>query len=116
MTSDLDRMARQRCLVAALAAQIDATTLATRLPALFRALKDGVTTSINLDDLSAWTALAQRVQHAPELLIGLASASQQRPDYDSIHAQVQAAIDSASAPSASPTPASPGSSGTTAPC
>lgn len=116
LTSDLDRMARQRCLVAALAAQIDATTLATRLPALVGALKGGVTTSIDVNDLSAWTALAHRVQHAPMMLVGLAATSQRQPDYDSIRDQVQADLRATSSPTSSSTSPRPAGDGTTASC
>jgi LCP family protein required for cell wall assembly len=61
-SSDYDRMARQRCLVSALARQVDAGTVAARLPALIGALRGDVLTSVTLSDLPRWVALLQRIR------------------------------------------------------
>jgi LCP family protein required for cell wall assembly len=61
-TDDNDRMARQKCLVTALARQVDAGAVAARLPALVGALRGSLLTSVALADLPRWVALLQRIR------------------------------------------------------
>ncbi len=60
-SSDPDRMRRQRCLVAALAAQLDWGRIAGSYPQVLKALGDGVRTSIPVQDLPTWARLAALV-------------------------------------------------------
>jgi LCP family protein required for cell wall assembly len=57
-SSDYDRMQRQRCLVAALAAQLDWSRIAGSYPQLLKALGDSVRTTIPAQDLPRWAQLA----------------------------------------------------------
>jgi hypothetical protein len=54
-------MRRQRCLVAALAAQLDWGRIAGSYPQVLKALGDGVRTSIPVQDLPTWARLAALV-------------------------------------------------------
>ncbi len=60
-SSDDDRMQRQRCLVAALGAQLDWGRIASSYPQLLKALGDNVRTSIQAADLPTWARLAELV-------------------------------------------------------
>ena len=101
MTSDIDRMGRQRCLLAALVDQVDAGTLATRLPRLLTALKGSLTTSLDVDALSDWVSLAARVRQAPITLLGLGSGPGLAPDYPAIRESVRRALAGAPTPTSS---------------
>jgi len=64
-TSDYDRMRRQRCLLGALAAQVNARRLLRAFPKLVRTAKRDISTNIPLDQLPALIGTAG--QHRPKV-------------------------------------------------
>ncbi len=95
-TDDYDRMARQRCLVAAFAQQLDGGQVARRLPDLAAALRESLDTSIALSDLEAWGDLARRVRAAGEirsLILRPGVIDPTRPDVDRIRSLVAGGLD-----------------------
>ena len=116
-TSDYDRMRRQRCVIAAVAAQTSPVTVARHFPSIAKALKDNMSTGIPLSDLQAWVDLATRIQGATTTSLAFTDdviASRVNPDYDLIHEQVRKAITASeknpttvtatASPTAGPTP------------
>ncbi len=69
-TSDYDRMARQRCLITALADQIDAASLVRGLPGLLTAVEENVRTDIPIESLPELIRLAGVVDAAGAIQIG----------------------------------------------
>jgi len=108
-----DRMNRQRCLVNAAVKQYSVLDLARAFPQLAASAEQDVSTDIPAGRLSAFVELGQKVKEAPlrtlsfnEPLISTGS-----PDYEQIHALVQAALvppaPAPASPSPTPTPTTP---------
>lgn len=93
-TSDFDRMRRQRCLISALARQVDAGSVAARLPQLLATLRGDLSTTIPLDDLPRWAKLAARIREArvTSLVLDDTAINTVRPDIAAIHRMVTAAL------------------------
>ncbi len=93
-SSDYDRMARQRCLIAAVTQQINPVKVASSFPELAAAIQDNISMSIRTDDLSAWVTLAQRVQKGQvrSLPFVEGTISTVNPDFDRIHTMVERAL------------------------
>jgi len=110
-TDDYDRMRRQRCLLVALARQIDPAALAARLPGLARTLSDGLRTSIPLQELPRWVLLGQRVRDADavgELALVPPLVDPQHPDPAAIRLAVEAAVQGRDGgPAGAPGPSAP---------
>jgi LCP family protein required for cell wall assembly len=94
-TSDYSRMARQKCLLRAIADQADPTTVLTRFNGLARAAKRAVATDIPRDMLPALTELSlkvkagaqiQSLQFVPPMIYP------GRPDFPLIRQKVNAAL------------------------
>jgi phage gpG-like protein len=87
-------MGRQRCLLAALAQQVDGTTLARNWPKVARALRDEMQTSVAATDLPAWAGLAGRVRNGTmrSLVLTDEVVSTARPDVARIRAQVASGL------------------------
>lgn len=99
-TSDYDRMARQRCLVAAMIAQVDPVGLLTRLSGLLDVLETHLTTDLPVDlvpDLVRLAALVEAgeirsIGFDPTWGLGRNSAGYPIPDVDRIRAAVHQTI------------------------
>jgi sigma54-dependent transcription regulator len=112
-------MARQRCLIGAVAEQADPLKLAQRFPALAAAIRKNISMSISLKDLGAWAELATRVQKGQvrslPFVEGLINTV--HPDFDRMHQLVQKALTAPppkkSTPTKKPTTGTPGSTPTT---
>ena len=113
-TNDYDRMRRQRCVLAALAAQADPGTLAAHFPAIARAAQRNIRTDIALGDLDAWVELARRVQAASVTSLPFTDdvVDTVNPDFPKLHRLVRRTLAAASGstPGSSSGPSS-GSSG-----
>ena len=109
-SSDEDRMRRQRCVLAAITRQLDPISVARAFPALAAALRGHVSTTIRVQDLGAWAALAMKMRVASlrSLVLDGSVIDPARPDIRAIHALVARAIGaepaSAGTPAASRTP------------
>ncbi len=122
-SSDYDRMNRQRCVIGALAKQVDPVTAIKAFPALASTAKENLQTDIPQDQLSAWVDLALRIKDAKirSLPINDSVVTYGNVDYDKIHRLVQQAINPAPAATstAAPTPSTavpaPSASATAAP-
>jgi LCP family protein required for cell wall assembly len=99
-TDDFSRMRRQRCMLAALARQVNPTTLLTRLPDLLKVAQDNIATDIDTSQLALWSELGNRVQKSKirSLPFTYKIFDNTRPDYEWVHAYVLHAIDPASNP------------------
>lgn len=94
-SSDYERMARQRCVMTAMVNQLDPRTLLARFQQIAAATKDVVSTNLPDEDLPTFAELGlaakeqpiESVQFVPPLI------DPAYPDYDRIHALVQAALD-----------------------
>lgn len=71
LSSDYDRMARQRCFLTALAAQADVPSLLRALPTLFDIIQANVSTDIPLDALPDLIRLVGDVDATGALAVGL---------------------------------------------
>jgi LCP family protein required for cell wall assembly len=69
-SDDYDRMARQRCFLAAMAAQADATSILTSLPSLLNTIQDNVATDIPLDALPSLIELLPKLKPTESLVLG----------------------------------------------
>jgi LCP family protein required for cell wall assembly len=92
-TSDYDRMHRQQCLLTALSEQVDAGKVVANLPQLAKALRQNLATSIEVDDLPAWTDLATRMRKAQIRQVGLVPPDRTDPDFAAIRRQVAELLD-----------------------
>lgn len=97
-SSDYDRMARQRCVLAALAEQVGALDLLTAVPRLADALEAHVTTDVPVDLLPALVRVAGNIHSAdvltlrfvpPDYTRGTDSRGQPIPDVPAIHGSVE---------------------------
>jgi LCP family protein required for cell wall assembly len=91
-TDNYDRMARQGCLVTALSRQVDAKKLVKAYPALAKALRKNLATSILVSDLTKWTQLAGKLRTAKIQQVGLGIEDADEPDFTAIRQQVSAAL------------------------
>ena len=100
-TNDYDRMARQRCLLAAVAGQLDTFTILRSFPDLVPVIENNVVTDIPLDALPDLIELIARVDIAealtvgftpPEWIAGRTPSGHPIPDIVKIRAAVQQAI------------------------
>lgn len=101
-STDYDRMARQRCVLAAVAEQAQPGRLARAFPALAASAERNIVTDVRAGELEAFVELALRVQDASirSLSFDRDVITPEDPDFDAIHAFVQEAID----PEATSTP------------
>lgn len=99
-SNDYDRMGRQRCLLAAVADQVEPLSLFAHLPDLLHAVEDNVTTDIPLSKIPYIVNLAPIVSSDRMVVIGFDRAFRDgrtangliRPDVGAIHAAVQSAL------------------------
>lgn len=68
--SDYERMARQRCLLGALAREADVSTLLRSYPELIRQLTDSLLTDVPRDDLPALIEMLDKVDFADVVVLG----------------------------------------------
>uniref|UniRef100_UPI00117ABA4E LCP family protein n=1 Tax=Kineosporia sp. R_H_3 TaxID=1961848 RepID=UPI00117ABA4E len=103
-SDDYDRMRRQRCLLGALADQVDPTVVLVRGPQLLTALRDHVSTTVDLRDLPAWVGLLDRVRDARvrSLTLDLPVLDDGSPDTAGSRAAVAAALAAGTVPTAGP--------------
>lgn len=99
-SNDYSRMARQRCVLTALAGQIDPLSVLPRLGDLLDTVKEHVTTDISPDQIPALVNLAPLLSSDRVLVVGFdrgyrlgtVADGSARPDVDRIRAAVQQAI------------------------
>lgn len=105
LADDFDRMRRQRCMVGALARQVNPLTMLRRYPALAKVAKDNIQIDIPMAQLPAWADLVTRVQKGTIRSLPFTSSiiNVTRPDYPKIHRLVEDALDPA-AGTPTPTP------------
>lgn len=94
-TDDFSRMRRQRCMLAALARQVNPTTLVTKLPAILQVAQSNIATDIDLSQLGLWSELANRVQQGKIRSLPFTHKifDNTKPDYAWVHQYVAHAID-----------------------
>jgi LCP family protein required for cell wall assembly len=111
-SSDYERMVRQRCVIGDITQQADPVQLARSFPELAHSLQNDITTSIKLDDLSAWVTLLLRVKsaHVRSLPFTDANINPGRPDFDYIQTKIQKALTSPTPSKAKPAATSNGTS------
>lgn len=114
--ADFSRMQRQSCLVNAVIAQADPTTMATRYEAIAQAAGDMVSTDIPQEHLSAMVELSSRVQKAHNVkritfVHGENGYYSDYPDFQLMHAQIAAALESMANPAPAQPPAEPAGPG-----
>jgi LCP family protein required for cell wall assembly len=115
-TSDYDRMARQRCVIAAVTRQADPETVALNFDKIAQAARQNISTDISLQDLDAWVTLALRVKkaHVRSLAFTEGVIDTVHPDVPRMHSLVRKALQQRSAaPTAAPQPSRTGSGPTT---
>lgn len=105
-SDDFSRMRRQRCMLGALARQVNATTLLTKLPDILQVAENNISSDIDMGQLALWGELAGRVQqgHIRSLPFTHRIFDNSNPNYEWVHSYVQHALD----PQASPLPATDG--------
>jgi anionic cell wall polymer biosynthesis LytR-Cps2A-Psr (LCP) family protein len=92
-------MARQQCLITALAEQLDAKQVLSAYPKIAKALRGDLQTSIAAAALPRWAALAAKVRETPIQRVRLGTGGGTAdPDFAEIRQQVEQAL-SATAPS-----------------
>ncbi len=69
-SDDYDRMGRQRCFLAAMAAQADPTSILTSLPSLLNTIQDNVATDIPVAALPSLIELLPKVKPTEALVMG----------------------------------------------
>jgi LCP family protein required for cell wall assembly len=116
-SDDYDRMARQRCIIGAVADQAQPAKLALAFPKLAASAERNVETDIIGSELDAFVQLALRVQKGSLRSLPFTNKviNPANPDFDEVHAIVQEAIQPQAAtpsPSASPAPSTPGGTST----
>ncbi len=102
--SDYERMGRQRCVLANLAAQHGGAELLRRWPALASALSSTVRTNLSVSELAG---LVERLQGAPTAPRSIGLIPPEVPEYDWDAAEVRALVAqtlSGSPPTITPTP------------
>jgi LCP family protein required for cell wall assembly len=113
-SSDYDRMQRQRCVIGAISQQTNPVVLARAFPELARAVQKDMSTSVRLDDVSAWVTLLLRVKnaHIRSLPFTDANINTANPNFAYMKRKVQEAI---TTPSPEPSASRPSGSATSAP-
>jgi len=113
-SSDYERMVRQRCVIGAITQQADPVQLARSFPELAGALQHDISTSIKLDDLSAWVTLLLRVKsaHVRSLPFTDANINPGHPDFDYIQTKIQKALTPPAPSKAKPAAGTSAGSGT----
>jgi anionic cell wall polymer biosynthesis LytR-Cps2A-Psr (LCP) family protein len=103
-------MRRQRCVIGALATQVNPQTVALNITDILKAAKKNIRTSISLKALEAWVTLAMRVQKGGVRSVTFTNKviAPADPDYDQMHDLVQEAL-TAPPPKPSPTATPSGS-------
>jgi LCP family protein required for cell wall assembly len=99
-SNDYSRMARQRCVLTALAEQIDPFTLLPRLGGILDALKENVTTDISSEQIPSLVNLGALLSSERVMVVGFdrgyrigtVAEGSLRPDVDKIRAAVQQAL------------------------
>ncbi|WP_129668854.1 LCP family protein [Phytoactinopolyspora endophytica] len=91
INDDYERMRRQRCMIGAIAEQVDPFTLLTRYLHLERAVRDNFTTDISQQRLEDFAELGLRIQDAEIRSLPFTDEiiDYGNPDYDVIRAFVQ---------------------------
>jgi LCP family protein required for cell wall assembly len=94
LSSDYDRMARQRCVIGAVVEQTDPVDVVRAYPGLARAAGDNISTDIKTRDLDAWVELAQKVKGAQVRSLPFTNKviSYANPNYREIKSLVRQAI------------------------
>ncbi len=110
-SSDYERMVRQKCVMKAMAKQLDPATVATRFVALSKAGRDLVSTDVPAQEVVELTELALKAKDLPFEIINFSPPliTPADPDFDLIRAQVAEALEppKAAEPSPSPTDKAP---------
>ena len=99
-SNDYDRMGRQRCLLTALASQVEPVNLFARLPILLHTIERRVTTDIPLGKIPDIVNLAPLISSDRVVVVGFdrgyrdgtTETGLARPDIDAIQAAVQLAL------------------------
>jgi LCP family protein required for cell wall assembly len=99
-SNDYSRMARQRCVLTALAEQVDPLALLPNLGGILDTVKENVTTDISPEQIPALLNLAPLLSSERVLVVGFArgyrlgttAEGSLRPDVDRIRAAVQQAL------------------------
>jgi LCP family protein required for cell wall assembly len=110
VNDDYERMRRQRCVIGAIAGQVDPLTLLTRYQQLAAATKDTMSTDIPQQRLDAFAELALKVQEAGIRSLPFTNeiVEYADPDYELIQEFVQESLEPPAEPaSTSNTPGSP---------
>jgi LCP family protein required for cell wall assembly len=111
LSSDYDRMARQRCVIGAVVEQTDPVKFVKSYPGLARAAGDNISTDISSKDLDAWVDLGLKIKEAQVKSLPFTDKviSYGHPDYRQIRSLVRSALRSSgkSTPSVTPTPRTP---------
>lgn len=94
-TDDFARMRRQRCMIGALARQVNPTTMIAKFPQLAKVAQDNLLFDIDLSQLPAWGQLGMRIRTGTIRSLPFTSTlfNNVHPDYDWVHAYVAHAID-----------------------
>lgn len=106
-SDDYDRMARQQCVVAAVAEQADPVRLARAFPRLASSAERNVFTDVRGSELEAFVELALRVQdaHIRSVSFDRDVITPEDPDFEAIHEIVADALEPRPEPTTGPTPA-----------
>jgi len=96
-TDDYSRMARQKCVMSAMLAQLSPSTVVTRFQAIADAGKQVVTTDVPASELDTFVELARRAKRLPISTVSLVPPQVETydPDFDAIRELVEDAIDKA---------------------
>jgi LCP family protein required for cell wall assembly len=116
-STDYKRMERQRCAINAIAAEASPIKMLKRYTKLARASKEIVRTDIPRKLLHAFVDLAGKVKGQPMKSVGFEMSSEfnpNAPDFDFVHAAVQAALKTAHRAAKANNPDQPAQTGTTA--
>lgn len=93
LSSDDDRMRRQRCMVNALIDQTDPFKMATKFTGIMDAAGDNITVDIPQDDLPAFAELADRMKRGNLRTINISKVTTHwKPDFTKIQQAIQKAL------------------------
>lgn len=92
--SDFGRMRRQRCLLGAILRNVNPGTMLTKYDGIARAAKDNLSADIAVEHLPAFVTLVERIRAGKITSLPLTTDNidTRKPDFDAIHAMVQAAL------------------------
>ncbi len=93
-TDDYSRMARQKCVMSAMLAQLSPTTVVTRFTAIADASKEIVTTNIPASELDLFVDLARKAKAKPVSSVSFVPPQVETfdPDYDAVRELVEKAV------------------------